>query len=630
MLLRLKDIWLEFGDQPLLLGAQFNIDRGERVCLIGRNGAGKTSLLKIVAGAIQPDQGERIESPHLGVAALDQALPSDLDKTVQELVEEGMAPVRALVAEHERLSQSPSSAKQMAELAALEARIESADGWQAERRVQRVCSELDLPPDKRLSALSGGWRRRAALGRALVSQPDLLLLDEPTNHLDLSTIEWLERHVRHYPGAVIFVTHDRAFVEALATRIVEIDHGHLTSWPGTYASFLREKEHALLAQQRAEERFDKRLAEEEVWVRQGLKARRTRNEGRVRALEAMRRERAKRRSRQGQVRMSIDEADNSGRRVLRAKNVTYGYSDEPLISGFSYQVMRGDRIGLIGNNGVGKSTLLKLFLGELAPSSGTIKLGTNLEIGYFDQLRRGLDPEMTVVDVIGDGREYVSIGGKQRHVVGYLRGFLFSPKRARAPVKALSGGEKNRLILAALFARPTNLLILDEPTNDLDMETLEVLEERLADYAGTLIVVSHDRKFLDNVVTSVLVFESGGAIVEYVGGYSDWARRGKTLEVVDDPNAKRTREGESQRRSKAPTKLGYMQQRELEALPDSIDAIEAEIVALESEVSAPEFFSQSYDVTKPVLDAIAAKTEERDRLVERWSELEKLKAELER
>lgn len=629
MLLRLKDIWLEFGDQPLLLGADLNIDRGERVCLIGRNGAGKTSLLKIVAGALQPDQGERIEAPHLGIAALDQALPSDLEKTVRALVEDGMAPVRKLVAQHERLSLEPASSKQMAELAALEARIEAADGWQVERRVSRVCSELDLPADKTLSSLSGGWRRRAALGRALVSQPDLLLLDEPTNHLDLSTIEWLERHVRHYPGSVIFVTHDRAFVEALATRIVEIDHGHISSWPGTYASFLREKERALAVQQRAEERFDKRLAEEEAWIRQGIKARRTRNEGRVRALQAMRAERANRRSRQGQVRMSIDEADSSGRRVLRAKNLSYGYSEELLISGFSYQIMRGDRIGLIGNNGVGKSTLLKLFLGELAPTTGTIKIGTNLEVGYFDQLRRSLDPEMTVVDVIGDGREYVSIGGKQRHVVGYLRGFLFSPKRARAPVKALSGGEKNRLILAALFARPTNLLILDEPTNDLDMETLEVLEERLAEYTGTLVVVSHDRKFLDNVVTSVLVFEKGGAIVEYVGGYSDWARRGKSLEVVDDPNDKAARAAGPARRSKAPTKLGYMQKRELEALPDSIDAIEQEIKTLESKVSAPDFFAQSYDVTKPVLDAIAAKTEERDRLVNRWSELEALKAELE-
>jgi ATP-binding cassette subfamily F protein uup len=457
-----------------------------------------------------------------------------------------------------------------------------------------------------------------------VQKPDLLLLDEPTNHLDIVTITWLESVVRSYQGAVLFITHDRAFLQKLATRIVEIDRGKLKSWPGDFRNYQRRKEEELHAEARETAEFDKKLEQEEIWIRQGIKARRTRNEGRVRALIKMREKRSQRVAREADARIYIEEAEQSGRKVIRAKNVSYGYGDQPLIRNFSATVVRGDRIGILGNNGVGKTTLLRLLLGQIQPQSGTIKHGTNLEVGYFDQLRESLDEEKSVADNVGDGRTYIRLNGKDRHVIGYLKGFLFSPKRAMTPVKALSGGERNRIILAKLFTRAANLLVLDEPTNDLDMETLEVLEAKLTQYSGTLIVVSHDREFLDNVVTSVIVFEKNGELREYVGGYSDWLRQGHELAEVERPTA-----GAEMPAARSDTadeqtvrKLSYNEQRELERLPATIESLEARLAALQEEISAEDFYARGHELTGPVLESLADTETELDQALERWTELE--------
>ena len=477
-----------------------------------------------------------------------------------------------------------------------------------------------------MNELSGGWRRRVALAKALVQKPDLLLLDEPTNHLDIATIKWLEDRVYNYPGAVLFITHDRAFLQRLATRIVEIDRGRLTSWPGDYDNFLRRKEKSLEDETVADDKFDKKLAEEEAWVRQGIKARRTRNEGRVRTLLKMRDEREERVAKEGKARIHIEEAEQSGRKVIRARNIGYSYGDEKVISDFDIKIMRGDRIGLIGNNGVGKTTLLRLLLGELEPQTGTLKVGTGLEVGYFDQLRQTLDLEKSVAYNVGEGRTYIKLNGKDRHVVGYLKGFLFSPKRTMTPVKSLSGGERNRVILAKLFTRPANLLVLDEPTNDLDIETLEVLEQKLCEYTGTLIVVSHDREFLDNVVTSTIVFEQDGKVQEYVGGYSDWLRRGHELAVTDNPYEAERKKHEAleRRKNKKATKLSYKDQRELDNLPAEIGQIEATIAALQATIAAPDFYAQDTVLVQQQLHKLSETEKLLEQRVERWGELETL------
>jgi ATP-binding cassette subfamily F protein uup len=624
-LVRLDSVSLSFGDQTILRDADFAIEPGERVCLIGRNGSGKTSLLRLIDGTLAPDAGELQYLSDIRISQLEQTLPDAMGHTAREAVTEGLASVQALREEYDRLSRIELDRDGLRRLEALQQRIDARDGWHIPRRVESILTEMRIPGDSRLNELSGGWRRRVALARALVSKPDLLLLDEPTNHLDLASIRWLEDRVASYPGAVLFVTHDRAFLDRLATRIVEIDRGRLVSWPGRYRDYLRRKEASNLEEDRRNAEFDKRLAEEEAWIRQGIKARRTRNEGRVRALEAMREERAARIKRPGQARIRIDEAERSGRKVITAHKVVYGYGGTPLIDGLSLKVTRGDRIGLIGNNGVGKSTLLRILLGELEPQSGTVKHGTNLAVGYFDQLRQELALDKSVAYNVGDGKDYVTLNGKQQHVVGYLTGFLFSAKRAMTPVAALSGGERNRVILARLFTQPTNLLVLDEPTNDLDVETLEVLEQRLAEYSGTLIVVSHDREFLDNVVTSIVVFEAGGRIQVYAGGYSDWLRRGHELEEVDDPNRTvvRCKDGPQRRDSgSAPSKLSYKLQRELDGLPDRIDALERQIAELQSRIAAPGFYAQPFEQTQPVLLALAVTTAELDAATERWLELE--------
>ena len=626
-LLRFDEVSLEFGDRVLLKEASMSINEGERVCLIGRNGAGKTSLFRLITGELETDQGAIQRSAGLAVSQLQQTLPDELDKSVREVVSGGLDDVRGLADAYRRMSAEELDKHGMRELEQLQQQIDARGGWNTEQQVETILSELDLPGDKTLGALSGGWRRRVALARALVSRPDLLLLDEPTNHLDLATIQWLEDRITGWSGAVVFITHDRAFLQRLATRILEIDRTRLISWDCDYQTYLKRKAKALEDETEENRRFDKKLAEEEIWIRQGIKARRTRNEGRVRTLEAMRKEHAARIKREPGAHIAIDEADPSGRKVIRMKNVNYGYDDLPVIHGLSLQVMRGDRIGLVGNNGVGKSTLLRLMLGELEPQGGTVKLGTNLEIAYFDQLQRELDPNRSVADIVGDGKDYITINGKDRHVVGYLRGFLFSAKRAMSPVRVLSGGERNRVILARLFTRPSNLLVLDEPTNDLDVETLEVLEARLSEYAGTLIVVSHDREFLDNVATSILVFEDDGRVHRYVGGFSDWLRHGRKLAENENPDKSAVQSnsnGENQRAANVPQKLSYKEQRELNELPDRIAELEEEIAGLELTMSEEGFYSRPFEETQPMLDKLQERNAELENVTTRWLELDEL------
>jgi ATP-binding cassette subfamily F protein uup len=622
-LLRFDNVSLDFGDRRILRDASFAIEAGERVCVVGRNGTGKTTLLRLITGEQQADLGDIEFRAELRVSQLQQALPTELDLSVREFVSGGLAKLEALVASYQALADRNPEGSELRELERLQLRIDALDGWRIDQRVETICSELELPHQRLLGELSGGWRRRVGLARALVSDPELLLLDEPTNHLDLAAIDWLESRVRAYPGSVVFVTHDRVFLQSLATRIIELDRGQLVSWPGSYRNYLRRKAEALSTEQRAEREFDKKLAVEEVWIRQGIKARRTRNEGRVRSLEAMREERGARMDRPRDARINIDEANPSGRKVIRLRNVSYGYDDKPLINDLNLQIMRGDRIGLVGNNGVGKSTLLRLLLGELEPQSGTIKLGTQLEVGYYDPLRGDLDLERSVAENVGEGRDFVQLNGKDIHVVGYLRGFLFEPKRAMTPVKALSGGERNRVLLAKLFTRPSNLLVLDEPTNDLDVETLEALETRLREYQGTLIVASHDREFLDNVVTSILAFEADGQIRPYLGGYSDWSRQGRALAEMDSP-ATRRRAGKSEdsATAKRPSKLSYNEQRELDELPARIEALEAELDALQIRIASADFYSGPADEVQASLARLDKLPGELESTVERWAALE--------
>lgn len=628
-LIRLDDISIEFGDVPLLTHANFTVEPGERICLIGRNGAGKSTLLKIITGQIIPDSGEIHYRQHLRISQLEQALPTAIDRKVSDVVREGLADQQALIDQFNELAQQTMDKQGLKELEQLQAQIDAGGGWQVDQQVETIISQLDLPANKTLAELSGGWRRRVALGKALVSNPDVLLLDEPTNHLDISTIEWLEHKVRGYQGSVIFITHDRNFLQKLATRIVEIDLGNLVSWPGSFQNYLVLKEKAIEEEETRHALFDKRLAEEEVWIRQGIKARRTRNEGRVRSLEAMREQREQRAKRQGKAKISVETSEQSGRKVIEARSISHGYAGEQLINNIKIKIRRGDRIGLIGNNGVGKSTLLKILLGQIEPDEGSVKLGTNLEIGYFDQIHRELETDKTIAENVGNGKEYIKVNGKDRHIIGYLRNFLFAPKRAMTPVSALSGGERNRVLLAKLFSQPSNLLILDEPTNDLDVEMLEVLEEQLMEYQGTLIIVSHDRAFLDNVVTSVLVFEEEGQIQEYIGGYSDWANRGKELKIADTqdhPSGHIVDHDTTLQAKKTPkSKLSYKFQRELDALPKLIDKLETELAILQEQTGNPDFYNQLFTETQPILDSLEEKQHTLDTASERWVELEEMK-----
>jgi len=642
-LVRCDQISIEFGDNPILIEADLTIENKERIALIGRNGAGKSTLLKIIMGWVVPDRGDITYKRSLRISKLEQQLPGDLHRTTFEVVKEGLAHQQELIDKYQSISINSPNENQLREMELIQADIEAGGGWQPDKQVDRIITQLELPATTRLENLSGGWRRRVALGKALVSNPELLLLDEPTNHLDIATIEWLENRIRSYPGSVVFITHDRNFLQRLCTRIVEIDRGKLVSWPGNYHQYLDLKEQADKDEDTANALFDKRLAEEEAWIRQGVKARRTRNEGRVRALQGMRSESAKRIKRSGRAKVQIETAESAGRRVIDARSITHGYDGRTLIQDFRLRIMRGDRIGLIGNNGVGKSTLLKILLGQITPDTGSVKTGNHLEIGYFDQIRRELEMEKTVAENVGNGKEYIKLNGKDRHIVGYLRNFLFTAKRAMTPVKYLSGGECNRVLLAKLFTKSNNLLVLDEPTNDLDVEMLEALEEQLVEYQGTMIIVSHDRTFLDNVVSSVLVFEEDGKVVQYAGGYSDWAKRGLKLMETEKPDVKNKaaaiaalseKEASSETKAlseqkapkkTAPGKLSYKYQRELEMLPASIEKLEADIAELSKTTLAEGFYDQAFEVSQPLLEKLGGLQSELAQKEERWVELEEMK-----
>lgn len=623
-LIQLEKAALSYGTLTLLDGVDLNIRRGRRVCLIGRNGAGKSSLMKVLSGDIELDSGSiRLKSGTV-VARLEQDLPEADDLTVFDVVSNGLAEAGQLLSEYHKVSMSADF--DMDRLAVLQHKIEAIDGWSLQQRVDTILSRLELPADKCMSQLSGGWRRRVALAKALVAEPDVLLLDEPTNHLDVAAIEWLEKQLLSFTGALVFITHDRSFLQNLATDIADLDRGILRQWAGDYASFLDYREQTIAEEDRHNELFDKRLAQEEVWIRQGIKARRTRNEGRVRALKSLRDERSQRRERQGNVNLEVSSGGTSGKLVAELTNVSCAFGEKKIVSNFSGLVVRGDRIGLIGPNGAGKSTLLRMILGQLEPQQGTIKIGTSLSIAYFDQLRGQLDLEKNAVDNISEGRDFIELNGKSRHIISYLSDFLFSGPRARTPLKALSGGERNRVLLAKLFSKPANLLVLDEPTNDLDIETLELLEEILGEYDGTILLVSHDRAFLDNVITSTIAFEGNGVVREYVGGYEDWLRQGghwSTESTIEsDVKPKPAAAVEKPVEQAKPKKLSYKLQQELDGLPKKIEKCEAEIESLQAQMAKPDFFTQSEDKTAPVLQRLTAVEDELEVFFERWTELE--------
>jgi ATP-binding cassette subfamily F protein uup len=627
-LIQLENVSLAYGHVPLLDHVKLAIEPGERVCLVGRNGAGKSTLMHVVRGAAKPDDGEVWRKPGLRMAYLMQEVPADETRTVFDVVAAGLEEVGELIAEYHRVAHAVTENAGEAELnrlAQLQQKLEAVDGWTLEQRVAAIISRLELPGDTPMSELSGGYKRRVLLAQALVCEPDLLLLDEPTNHLDIEGIQWLENFLLGWQGALLFITHDRAFLQHLATRIIELDRGVLTSWPGDYAHYLTKKAELLEQEAAQNAKFDKRLAQEEAWIRQGIKARRTRNEGRVRALKALREERSQRRERQGKARIELEQGESSGKLVVEVEHASVGYGGKPIIRDFSTRIMRGDRVGIIGPNGAGKSTLLRLLLGELAPESGTVRLGTKLQVAYFDQQRAQLDPDKTVMENLNTGSETVSINGREKHVMGYLQDFLFAPQRVRSPVSSLSGGERNRLLLARLFTQPANLLVMDEPTNDLDVETLELLEELLSEYSGTLLLVSHDRAFLDNVVTSSLVFEGEGHIGEYVGGYSDWLRQRKTAEEAKSKPAAKVNTEKTPAptmKDEKPRKLSYKDQRELEALPAKIEALETEQNELQAQVSQPEFYQQEGEKISAVLTRLEEVEGELEHCFERWEILE--------
>ncbi len=621
-LIALQSVDYSVGGPLLLENVDLAIEPGERIALIGRNGAGKSTLLKLLSGELKPDDGEvRVEGGRR-IARLEQEVPLDAAGSVFDVVAAGLGELGALLADYHHLIHADHIDTDA--LAAVQARIEAAQGWALDRRVVETLERLQLDGDADFARLSGGMKRRVLLARALVSQPDLLLLDEPTNHLDIAAIDWLEGFLKQWSGALVFITHDRRFLRALATRIVEIDRGQVTSWPGDWDNYLRRKEERANAEAQENARFDKLLAQEEVWIRQGIKARRTRDEGRVRRLKAMRVERAERRAQAGNVRMATAQAGESGKKVIEAKGVDFAHGDNRLVRDFSTTILRGDRIGLVGPNGSGKTTLLKLLLGELTPQAGEVKQGTQLQVAYFDQYRATLREDWNAIENVAEGRESVTAGGKPKHVIGYLQDFLFTPERARAPITRLSGGERNRLLLARLFAQPSNLLVMDEPTNDLDVETLELLEELLADYPGTLLLVSHDRDFLDNVVTSTIVMEGEGRIGEYVGGYSDWLRqRPASSEPAVAPKPQAAQPAKT---AVAPApgkaKLSYKDARELEQLPARIEALEAQVAGFTARMADPGYYQRDAAAITADNAALAAAQAELDAAYARWEQLE--------
>ena len=627
-LLRLDAASLHYGTQVLLDNVDLTIAKGDKLGLLGRNGTGKTTLLKVLAGELSPDSGERWLRPGVRLARLQQTLPEADDLTVYDLVASGLPEAGQLLADYHHLIQAENT--DMDALARVQQQLENVDGWTLQQRVDTTISQLQLPADAPLRELSGGWRRRVALAQALVSQPDILLLDEPTNHLDIPAINWLEEQLRNFRGSLILITHDRRFLQNVANSIAELDRGHLTVWKGNYQGFLRHREQQLLAEERANELFDKKLAQEEVWIRQGIKARRTRNEGRVRALEAMRNERQARRERQGTAGFGVEDAGRSGKIVAELENVSLAFGERTIVRNFSTIIQRGDRIGIVGANGAGKSTLVKILLGQLQPDSGTIKLGSKLEVAYSDQLRGHLDPEKNLIDNVCGGQEFIEINGKRRHAISYLGDFLFSPERVRTPVKALSGGEQNRAVLARLFSKPANLLVLDEPTNDLDIETLELLEEILLTFEGTVLLVSHDRDFMDNVVTSLLILDGEGNIEDHAGGYSSWLEHGGQLsEAVQDAPSQLSAAGAPAPAAAKPAasvpkkrKLSYKDQRELDALPALIESLEQRQQALEATMADPDFYREDHSRVQEVTAQLEQVQQELEQALARWLELE--------
>ena len=635
--IRLDQIEFSIGTQTLLDKVSLTLDKGERLGLLGRNGAGKSTLMRILSGELAAEDGERWIDPNIKIARLEQALPDNQDTTVFDYVATGLAETGALLSRYHALI-AEGSERALTEMSQIQSELEHLGGWSMEQQITKVLQQLELAADEPLSTLSGGWRRRAALARALVIEPDVLLLDEPTNHLDIPCIDWLEQQVGQFEGAIVLITHDRRFLQRVCNRIGELDRGHLTLWQADYGKFLSLREQKAEVEARADALFDKKLAQEEAWIRQGIKARRTRNEGRVRALKIMRNERAQRRVAQGKSQFTLEEANRSGRRVAEARDITFGYGDKKVVQQFSTIIQRGDRVGIVGSNGVGKSTVIKLLLGELTPDQGDVLLGTQLEIAYSDQLRGELDPEKDLIDNICGGQQFIEINGQRRHAISYLGDFLFAPDRIRTPVKALSGGEINRAILARLFTRPANLLVLDEPTNDLDIETLELLEEILLDFKGTIILVSHDRHFLDKVVTSLLVMKGNSEIEEQAGSYADWEARGGQLSPATSamqasgasrPAQTETLPTETEALSShaevaypKKQKLSYREQRELDGLPAHIEALEAQHAALLAAISEKDFYEQPQEHIATALTAVTESERILDAALERLIELE--------
>lgn len=651
-LVRLEKVSLAYGHKPLLNEVDFVIEAGERICLLGRNGEGKSSMMSLLTRSVLPDSGDLVFDKGLKVGFLPQDLPEADDKTAFEVVAGGLDDIGAVLYEYHHLVNADSAHlddRAMERMQALQDQIEKADAWSYQNNIVHMLKRFGVEEDTQMKSLSGGWRRRVMLAKALINEPDLLLLDEPTNHLDINTIRWLEQRLNEYRGALMFISHDRAFIKALASSIIELDRGTLRSFQGNYESYLNAKQKQLEDEENQNKLFDKRLSEEEVWIRQGIKARRTRNEGRVRALKSMRAERKARLDRQGSANIRIESAMPSGKLVAELRDVSHRYDDgRTVINQLTTTVMRGDRIGLIGANGAGKTTLLRILLGQLEPSEGSVRLGTKLEVAYFDQLRAGLDLEKSVIENVADGHEFVELNGKQRHVISYLNDFLFTSERSRTPVKALSGGETNRLLLAKLFARPANLIVMDEPTNDLDVDTLELLEEKLSDFDGTLLITSHDRAFLDQVVTSTLVFEGKGNIAEYVGGYEDWVRQtGGVLadestfaderpaasqdqssrdEVSGDGKVSATKveASVSESAAKPRKKLSYKYQRELEELPGRIESLEQDLESLQAAMADPEFFNQDRELVESETKRLQTLEQDLSDAMDRWLELEEM------
>ena len=637
-LLNLSNAYLGFGDHPLLDHTELHIEPNERVCLVGRNGAGKSTLMKVLAGEIQLDDGKLTLEKDIVVTRLEQDPPRHVQESVFDYVAEGIAHLSDLLKQYHHISQQMQtdySDELLTKLSHIQAQLEHNNGWQFENRIQDTLKLLELDPDKKLCELSGGWVRRAALARALVADPDILLLDEPTNHLDVEAITWLEDLLLNFKGSIIFISHDRSFIRKMATRIVDLDRGKLVSYPSNYDLYLETKAEDLRVEELQNALFDKKLAQEEVWIRQGIKARRTRNEGRVRALKKLREERRNRREVQGSAKIQIDQSTRSGKIVFDIENASYEVAGKTLLKNFSATIQRGDKIALVGANGCGKTTFIKLLLGELQPTSGTIHCGTKLEVAYFDQYRAELDLEKTVMDNVADGKQDIEVNGVKRHVLGYLQDFLFPPKRAMTPVKALSGGERNRLLLAKLLLKPNNLLILDEPTNDLDVETLELLEELLTDYQGTLIIVSHDRQFIDNTVEECFFFEGDGVVNKYIGGYFDAKQQQIQYHASlaahsqnvkkNEPLAIEPVKAEKPKAEQKKVKLSYKEQRELEALPAQMEALEAEMEVLQTEVNSADFFSKEASYTQAQLQKLAEAEMALEQAFERWEQLENIK-----